>query len=151
MRGFAIMTDEEPQSPVPVAARPRRTRIVEVILILFVLVTGVSILAPRDTVAGVLGQRAYAWMTVATTLLAAAVNGAVWARRDHFWLPRYVHVLAALGLAGTTWMAWLDRESWSTRPVFTIGFILLGPAVVYVVFLAYNGVTESLKGRGRAT
>jgi hypothetical protein len=145
------MNVEERPSPPPVVATPRRTRLVEAVLVLFILVTGVSILAPKDTVAGVLGQRAYAWMTVATTLLAAAVNGAVWARRDHFWLPRYVHVLAALGLAGTTWGAWLDRDSWSTTPVLTIGHVLLGPAVVYVVFLAYDGVTAALKGRGRPT
>ena len=71
--------------------------------------------------------------------LALSVFGAWRWRRSALRVPRFVHILAILGLALGVWMAWLD----TTIDEFTWGRSLLEvgvmPVLVYLGFFAYSG------------
>jgi hypothetical protein len=64
----------------------------------------------------------------------------IWVRRG-FWVPRYVHVLAAiaflLGLA-TAWS--LQQQGLGKSAATGFLMVLMFPAIVYVVFVLYGGV-----------
>jgi hypothetical protein len=69
-------------------------------------------------------------------LVALAMYGVCRSRAGRA-LPRFVHGLAAIGLALGAWMAWLDfRAAELTWPIAFIEITLM-PAIVYVAFFVF--------------
>jgi len=74
-------------------------------------------------------------------ILAAAGLFTFWAR-TRFWLPRYVHFLAAVGLAIGLWClsgVHDDAPINNQGPVAKTLFVLATPAMVYFFFVIYGG------------
>lgn len=75
----------------------------------------------------------------------AAFHVWVWSRRG-FWLPRYVHVLAAiaflLGL-GSIW--WLQQQSLGKPTLNGLLAALMFPTIVYAAFVLYGGAMAADK------
>ena len=79
-------------------------------------------------------------------LAAGVVNLWLW-RRHKFWVPRYVHVLAAFAALLGALMAWLEYSSGGPRVGRYLMVIALLPTIVYLVFVFYGGVPAALNGR----
>jgi hypothetical protein len=84
-------------------------------------------------------------------LLALSAGGffTFWARR-RFWLPKYVHFLAAIGLLDGFWCvtnvsedAPINKEG----PIAKFLLALIVPAMVYFFFVFYGGQTSAFKRR----
>ena len=83
--------------------------------------------------------------------IAAVTYFAVW-KRSRFWLPRYVHFLAAVGLLiGFGIVATTSPDA----PVARWGIagqlfaLLVCPALVYLFFVFYGGQAAALDSRDR--
>lgn len=78
------------------------------------------------------------------------VNLFLW-RKYRFWVPRYVHFLAAGAFALILWLNWL----WiSAGGQFTLRrgiIILIFPSLVYLIFVSYGGVRAAAASRAEQT
>ena len=73
--------------------------------------------------------------------------------RTRFWLPKYVHVLAAIGLAVSLWVASSAPEDAPMNqdgPLTRLLMILALPAMVYFFFIFHGGQHAAFV-RSRAT
>ena len=83
----------------------------------------------------------------AVIVVAGIVNLWLW-RRHNFWVPRYVHVLAACAAILGAVMAWHEYSSGGVRTAHYLVAIPILPTIVYVVFVFYGGVPAALNGQG---
>ncbi len=67
--------------------------------------------------------------------------------RCRFWVPRYVHVLAAFAAGLGAWMTWLEHSSGGPRVGRYLIVMVLLPTIVYLFFVFYGGVEAALEGR----
>ncbi len=73
-----------------------------------------------------------------------------WMRRG-FWVPKYVHFIAAGGLIIGLYFAWLGySESGNRDPWFLAWVVLLFPTLVYVCFVFLGGVEAAVDSRTTA-
>jgi hypothetical protein len=74
-------------------------------------------------------------------VLSAAGIVSFWARTK-FWLPLYVHILAAIGLAVMIWsMSTITPDSPISKdgPIVKVLFTLTLPAIIYLTFILRGG------------
>jgi len=77
-----------------------------------------------------------------TFLVFAAVGFLKFWARTRFWLPKYVHVLAGLGLIIGAWCVWASPVDAPTRKEGPIARVLLAlalPAIIYFFFVLHGG------------
>ncbi len=77
----------------------------------------------------------------ALLVLAAAASFRFWVR-IRFWLPRYIHAMAAIGFAISIWVASALPADAPARKAGSVGRILIAlalPAIIYFFFIAYGG------------
>ena len=70
-------------------------------------------------------------------------------RKYGFWVPRYVHVLAAGALALILWLNWMWVRAggeFTTRRGIVIAIF---PLLVYFIFVSYGGVKAAAAARDR--
>jgi hypothetical protein len=81
-------------------------------------------------------------------LVLSAIGFFVFWARTRFWLPKYAHVLAAIGLAVGVWCVYSSSED---APVNRHGsvakflFALTLPAMVYFFFVFYGGQRAAIR------
>src|SRR5271165_4511227 len=86
----------------------------------------------------------------AVLLVLSAIGFFIFWVRTRFWLPRYVHVLAALGLAVGLWSVSSATADAPIRKQGTAAKLLVAlllPALVYVFFVFYGGQREAFRRR----
>jgi hypothetical protein len=74
-------------------------------------------------------------------VLAAVASFKFWAR-IRFWIPKYIHVLAAIGFAVSVWaLSAMPADAPAARdgPVVRLIIALALPAIIYVFFIVYGG------------
>lgn len=74
-------------------------------------------------------------------IFVAIASFAFW-RRTRFWLPKYAHLLAAIGGAVGLWClasAPADAPIGKQGPIANLLFVLLLPAIIYLLFVLYGG------------
>jgi len=80
----------------------------------------------------------------------AAVGFFVFWARTRFWLPKYAHVLAAIGLAVGLWCAANvadDAPIHRQGPVARVLLALIVPAMVYFFFVFYGGQRAAFRNK----
>ena len=120
----------------PPSPAPKRSRFMETVLAIFVVSVAVSLLAPRDSAAGRVAGTVTDWINVALVGVSAAF-ASLNAKRNHWRLPIWVHALAGVALALTTWGT-LQSPGWATSPIHQLAQVAIGPTAVYVTFLMYS-------------
>jgi|CZKS01.1.fsa_nt_gi hypothetical protein len=78
----------------------------------------------------------------ATLLFLAAAASFRFLVRIRFWFPKYIHVLAAIGLAISIWALSAmpaDAPANKDGPVVRLLIALALPAIIYVFFIVYGG------------
>ena len=85
------------------------------------------------------------------TVLAASGFFVFWAR-TRFWLPKYVHLLALIGLAVGLWCAAnVPRDAPISRhgPIAKLLLVLALPSLVYIFFVLHGGQRAAFRRRDR--
>jgi hypothetical protein len=83
-------------------------------------------------------------------LLVSALAFFIFFVRTRFWLPKYAHVLAAIGLAVGIWCASItpaDAPIKKASPAARFLFPLVVPAMVYFFFVFYGGQHAAFSSR----
>ena len=78
----------------------------------------------------------------AVLLVISAVGFFIFWARTRFWLPKYAHILAAIGLVVGVWCVSdvpSDAPLGKQSPVVKLLFALILPAMVYFFFVFYGG------------
>ena len=83
-------------------------------------------------------------------LALAAVGFFIFWARTRFWLPKYAHILAGIGLAVGIWCVSTvtdDAPISKKGPVVKLLFALVVPAIVYFFFVFYGGQEAAFRRR----
>lgn len=70
-------------------------------------------------------------------------------RKYGFWVPRYVHALAAAALGLILWLNWMWLRAGGELTVRRGIIIVLFPLLVYFIFVSYGGVQAAAGERDR--
>src|SRR5687768_7246992 len=76
----------------------------------------------------------------------SVVNVFLW-RRYRFWVPRYVHALAAAALAVILSLNWMWLRAGGEFTLRRGIIILIFPMLVYFIFVSYGGVRAAAAAR----
>lgn len=84
-------------------------------------------------------------------LIAGVFHLWLWARR-RFWVPRYVHIIAAIALVIAIFLGWMGFSIGNVNNPekairVCILMIILFPSIVYFFFVFYGGVEAAYKSR----
>ena len=89
------------------------------------------------------------FLVILKLLFGIVVFSIFWAR-TRFWLPTYVHVLAAIGLILGVWCVFGTPNDSSLNqhgPVLSFLSVLIFPGMVYFFFLAYGGQQAAYRSK----
>lgn len=87
-----------------------------------------------------------------TLVVLLAIGAFVFFARSRFWLPKYVHVLAIIGLGIGVWLATNvadDAPISRQGPIAKVLLALAPPAMIYFFFVFHGGQAAAFKRRNR--
>jgi hypothetical protein len=82
-------------------------------------------------------------------IIVAIASFTFW-RRTRFWLPKYAHLLAGIGGAVGLWCLASGPADAAVRkqgPIANLLFVLLLPAIIYLLFVLYGGQRAAYERR----
>jgi len=92
----------------------------------------------------------FVYFCIAVIAVILAIGFFIFWRRAKFWLPKYVHIFAAIGFIVSAWCMSSIPESAPINKegvIIKVLFTLLLPAMVYFFFIFHGGQKEAFKNR----
>ncbi len=91
-----------------------------------------------------------ATVAIIITLVMGVIDIRKWVRGG-FWLPRYVHIIAALAALLGVGLGWLNYASGAGTATGAVVLVIILPALVYLAFVFYGGATAAMRRRPAPT